>query len=1277
MSREEFPKRKLKGVNVPDTLVTVNDVDSYKLLDAPNIDWDEYLMKWTNLVYKFKSGGNVTPEEAQDNNKNDWYTPDGKFNNGEKPSWTNGVIKDSEQVLDMIDYLMYRVVNLDYFADNWNLRDSAKTSLLFVCYNSKFLTPTTNKEYLLASPRNAEYVNNYLKVKLTGNTLQVLLDVSQSDDNHTVLRSTGYEINRNDYANESQYTNAINEYKNLFGVEGTLPDTVFYILSNSRGKLSIENASEGVGSESDPTAYKVPPVNISNVDFYTELPYTQVESDDEKFYNPFELWIYGTDSWFYNLQEISNAILANTSSYNDIRSGINLDTYKIDPNYATFSFAIKQVANKVAGIQYGEIIQPISLNIKKNSISDKVSLIINGNTSNTEFTSIPFYNEILENNKYKLTFNIDTNPFGITTQNYKQFGLYPTFFIKDTSSDDSAIGTGEFTEFTSDGFNSFSNDFGTIMYENGDYWFEPPKENEFNYTVPTDGYKITIYCLLYYKNGTDSDGNNPRLRSLEPIFVKANIKLKSKEKNKIIFLANTSQRRLAYRWNDNTKSYVVKVLDIDSAVNNTSIFLDSSQVYYADDESIIDYAVKDIYFDKNNYNYKQNKAITIPNVLTNIASSVWSDDVKIEFYGVANQTSLNSNLREFDLSDTANPLCIIKEESETTPGTYVPVSTKNIIKERFYKLGEDSSGNNIYFDYVDDIDPTYYKLDTSNDLLTKDSNAAVNDEKYLDTSKLNSDAKTKIYRSLSNSTSNYQEYGTDTSNVKLSVLNDSKVSINTTTALFPDKNGLVSNNNNLTVTNGKINITNTQSGDNINYTGNIYDADNDYFYLVFRVYCEAGNEPNGGITYSACEAYYFLRVLRNTKSYSLVFKNNSTINYTIGEDNTYDYSMKLIARSPIYLNQLLTEDAIEQNSDILGKQYWYFYGSNKNESTSNTWNDNVIAIDNGYDYMDNTNPDNLVEKHRDYTDKYLYIYNDGDKLPVTNYNYSDKISQSNPNYIISQNDWYYDVHSNQLKNVSVNPIDNLNPLNTGAVLYIDKLIRLKDTTSIVERQGDTVDNNEHFTAVSSNSVNINLGVIIGNSDIYTRVKSSTIGTLLISKRNYDINLYKRTPNGSTTIYTELTSSNSSPITLNKETLSTNISNNSFINRNPLNDYVLASDEFSNKNKVMEAIDHIIVNNGGSLTLPSSDITTSIRLETGNLGTWYISSFPINYDSTKNVNVYTLDSENHHSQNYNHGIFYFCGINTTSIPYLIKFVISPDEQGIYAEKIISNYFIVSS
>ena len=1246
MSREQFPKRKLKGVNVPDTLVTVNDIDSYKLLDAPNIDWDEYLMKWTNIIYKFNSSGNTT-EENELNNKNDWYTPAGKFNDGQKPSWANGVIKDSEQVLDMIDYLMYRVANIDYFVDNWNLRDSAKTSLLFVCYNLKFLT-NENKVYLESI--GAEYENQYLIIKTTGNVLQVLLPVTMSSDNYTYLTATGFESDEN--------------YISYFGNEIPLSDTKFFVFSNSKGKLSIENTSEGIGDTIDISAQKIPPIDISEVGFLTELPnsntgWEQADGGDKQFINPFKLKIYGTDSWFYNLEEISNAILANTNSFADINNQTitNLDDYKIDPRSNQFSFSIRQAADKVANIQYGETIQTLTLNVKKNNISDKVRLIINGNTSNNAFTTIPFFNEILSDNKYSLTFLFDQNNFNITNQNYKDYGLYPTFFIKDTSDNDNAIGKGTFDPFSENGFNSFTNEFGKIYYDNGEYWFEPPKEDVFleDHEIPQDGYKITIYCLLYYKNGTSNDGENPRLRSFQPIFIKTNVKLKSKEKNKIIFLTNTNSR-IAYRWNNSSNSYVVKLLEIDQPINNTSRFLDNNKIYYSDDESVIEYAVKDIYYDKNDYNYSRFNNITIPNVLTSIGSSVWSDDVKIEFYGVANQTSLKEGFRTFDLE---NGKCNIDGID------------KNIIKERYYKLGEDYQGKSIYYDYVDDIDPTYYTLDTSNDLLVKDENA-LNDEKYFDKDKLNNDILNTIYKPLSQPNDYIQNYGPDSNNIKLSVNNSSRITINTTSAIFPDKNGLVSTSSELSVNNGKINITNEQVDNEINYSGDIYDADNDYVYLVFRIYCEEGIEPNGGITYSACEAYYFLRILRYSKPYSLVFKTNNIINYTIGNDN---YNMKLITRSPIYLNRLLTDEAITHNQDILGKQYWYFYGSNKYENTSNTWNDNIIAIDNGYYYYIY---DTQELKYRDPTEKYLYIYNEGDVLPITNSLYSDKISQSNPNYILSQNNWYYDLHSNDYSNISANKIQNNNRATTGAILYIDKLMRLKDSNAIFEDENET--ENNHFTAVGNNSININIGIIVGNSDIYNRVKSSTIGTILISKRIYDINLYLYDTLNGNDVLTEVVSSNSKPINLTViPENENNVSITNFISALPNKAFNLISDEFSDKNAQIRINDVVEVNPDTTLTLPDSDIQTSIRFESGNVGTWFIdeSSTRILLDKTKDVNVYYFKSEDSSQNRYFHGRLYFGGMNITSIPYLIRFTISADEQGIYTEKTISNYFIVSN
>ena len=79
-----FPNKKTDGVQVPNTLITVNNTPDYKVLDAPNIDWDAYQMDWPKSVYKFASGErNSDDEESKQNNAIDWYTPGVKFHDSD------------------------------------------------------------------------------------------------------------------------------------------------------------------------------------------------------------------------------------------------------------------------------------------------------------------------------------------------------------------------------------------------------------------------------------------------------------------------------------------------------------------------------------------------------------------------------------------------------------------------------------------------------------------------------------------------------------------------------------------------------------------------------------------------------------------------------------------------------------------------------------------------------------------------------------------------------------------------------------------------------------------------------------------------------------------------------------------------------------------------------------------------------------------------------------------------------------------------------------------
>lgn len=1287
--RENFPNRKKSGVQVPDTLVTINDVDSYKVLDAPNIDWDEYLMKWTNLVYKFKSDGNLTPEDGENplNNKDDWYTPHAEFNGGTKPDWTNGVIKESDQVLDMIDYLMWRIANIDYFCDNWNLRDSKKASVYICCQSDKVNYPDFNWANV-DGISSSDFLGAYLKAKLNDLAIEVkLLPSISASVISTTLRDPGY--------NFSTLIKADLVANNYYG-------NTFYFLSTSNGNLSIDNKSSNIDGNDDVEGQKIVPVILPNTEMLNTIndPTGDSINNGERYYVvEFPIEVYGTTSWFYNAQSMLNAIYTNMNSTikngatGDIPSKTNLNDYYIDQKEETYSFSIRQNPSQINGVQYGESVTGVRLHVFKSDIN--VSLKIGDMTDNV---SISFYNEALNEttgNKYAITIIPSCSDFSLLNEStYKDYGLFPYFFITDKNHNRQSLSDGAgFTYGGNNEFNSFTSKYGEVRYENGGYYYIPPVESNFNLTSQEelDGKEILIHCFLYYKDGTDSSGNHPRVRAFTPGYTTIKVLLRKREQNRIIFLGRAASRPKAYRYSRTAKTYQQYSCPVANAIDGSSIFIDPDRIYYASDSEHFDYAVKDLYFDPaafpTNNSQETPSTILINDIVTNIATSVWSDNIKVDFLGVRGQNSMNDNLGVYDTTNMNFKLYSLDANGDKDVNTFIQ---KEIKQERFYRLGY----NNGYFDYVDDSSVFDYDIDLSEQFTKKADNVT---ENFLSVSKLLNNVK---YNSLGTA-NNQTKYGRGADvNLIIHKSNADKYSIEfcNSSAVFDNENGLVSSSNLPT-------ITNTMNGNDIQYSGKIYNADTDYYYLVFKIYCTDQVEEQGGKTFTKCEAYYFVRILRNKKQFLLSFEENKTINYTLTANDQNIYSMKTITRSPIYLNRLLTSNAFINNKDMLGKQYWYFYGTNPDELTSNTWNNKIVSIDNSFDYY----PDGVTKNTKAKTEDYIYIFNEGDKYKYNASGYSSKVINTNPNYINSENDLYIDLSSNSERTVK-----HIDETTSGPFIYINKLMRMEDVLP-------TSDTDDPFVRVESSSININVGVIVGNSNKYERVKSSGYGSINISKRIYDITLYKKLTLANNTIYNEFISTNTNPLELmyisndpaadenNPESenydANTCLFNNanqqttpyasmmhskvwsnahSFDNSSDAEDkskiliLYLCSNELGNTNNVIGTGDPLIMDNQGKFQFNNNvDINTSIRLDNLNTQQWIIDSnfIPFNSFIPNKIATAHLVAPSGSSQSDYNGNIIFYGTDYTTNPIAARFIIDSDDCGVYDQKNIVHYFVV--
>ena len=202
-----------EGVSVPDGFININGYDpandsrNYKLLEALNVDWKEIELPWAKSISKWNSW-NIDPKNLSADgpdytdavnealsdeevskklsNRVDWFNQNYDYlkDNGyidengklEIPGWSkNGKIEKSEDIIDAINYLIWRVIAIDYFTNNWNNRNSERVSLKFIKYDPTSLA--TSLVDLCSIPFNFTFTPNVDRnsVKLLDNGKEIAI----------------------------------------------------------------------------------------------------------------------------------------------------------------------------------------------------------------------------------------------------------------------------------------------------------------------------------------------------------------------------------------------------------------------------------------------------------------------------------------------------------------------------------------------------------------------------------------------------------------------------------------------------------------------------------------------------------------------------------------------------------------------------------------------------------------------------------------------------------------------------------------------------------------------------------------------------------------------------------------------------------------------------------------------------------------------------------------------------------------------------------------------
>lgn len=1196
-----------EGVSVPDGFININGYDpnnderNYKLLEALNVDWKEIELPWAKSITKWNSW-NIDPKNlsatgtdytdavdealsADDvtqrlSNRVDWFNQNYDYlkDNGyidennklEIPGWSkNGKIEKSEDIIDAINYLIWRVIAIDYFTNNWNNRNSVSVTYGFVKYDTSVLARVVNK----------------------------------SDENTHSLAE--YKIN---YVYTPPFDFIFTPSPDRNDVELLVPTTneQIVLMTTSPGDMSIDSVINS---------------NNATITIGTNNSYNTQYSDDTDIYYFFILnaFIHGT-AIEYRSPDTVNSKRGFVESYKE-------GSYsEFDPMSCTLSFDIKQKSGSTprpngTNVQYEEysitgtsIIINKVINELQNLLFNDIqynltsSTVENYGTSYTSTTkgAVPYYKENIEGitNEYPISFTLK---YG------EEYGIYPYFFIKKNGS--AVPGTTTYRESeNSKLFSKFESDnYGSIVYNetSNKYIYIPPVEPALN-SSDTD---ITICCVFYY---ADTDLS----RQLTPVFLEFNIMLTATITNKIIFVEHGTSS--VYQWSNNRKQFLNVIW------NNSSIWTKETGCIVSAVENNVPYVVRTVTYDEyakldgNKINVtnsngesrevSENAILDFDKFVTTYCNTTFD----VEFLGIVDQSSVDDREISIDKTDIGNVSVSYVKNLFTVDTTPYQIRTTKIL------------GNTVY--YSADSATNYKLNETTVNAITSIT-----------------DTTTKITAtSVANNT--YIEKLTD-SQVIDAEYNNHLYNILKSTAVHTTDNGIVTDND-----------------------GGYYDADNDYYFLAFRITANEGAN-DGGIAYSACQGYYFLRVLRKNESPSFTFNGTTEDEIEYSTVNG-DYTMRTQVRQTIYLNRLLNKTSQDKLLDFNGKKYWSFYGYDNSENTSASWDETKLAIK------------NTIEGENE---QYMFIFNEGDTYKAKSYNktasktniYND-ISLPESNYII-------DIENGTVDK-TVEPFSNVN---SGAILYVNKFMH-----AIPDTDGNPV----RYEAIETDSMSMLLALALGNTEKYVRLASPVVFSFAIFKRQYDIQLLENAATKMQLASHPITNPQAVTIkpggwNMNSNgqiSVETNFKTAASLTRQYTEIFFLGSNEFgsgSDGDDIGEYTDVIAITvnddslpvisvsndegysfssnvmfyfDGNAKNLVNSNDTDTMMY----LGTSHESNIEVHYHKK-------LHTDDTISQSFKKGIVLFAFNEPTQTPNKIEFIICTDEYGVYAEKTLKAYAIAKA
>lgn len=1244
------------GIEAPDTFVTVGTTDKYKLLEALNIDWKKINIPWAQSITKWNSA-NVDPkgydyiggvraykdaiDKSEFNNINnmvDWlnnnydYLTDQNSNLNksivdEIPQWAkDGEITDSKDIVDILNYLIWRVVSLDFFTNFWDHRNATFPKWLFVLDWDGTACDALDP-YEWGNKLNDKFyiLNNNINIEL------IPTENGITSDN--ILMSN--EIYKNYLRQNSNLNNQL--YLSIYStspiaIEITGKDDIIPTNKNTI-ELKVNNYIQGVGSRvsvEDEYYYrfKLQNFNALPAQVYGTGEYTNVSTTNQS-------------SWLYK-------ILANTEDYSGFdpkyaksyagpkglavsflqRGGADPNSSKVFTDLADkmLTLSVTKTDNKIKGLVFGSsVVFATEPAVSSNSESDVRKYIIPDN----QMVSVPYYLSILprEENQYQIKF---------TLQYGEEYGIYPYFFMSASgvkhqmsieTEDDGLLLNPDNT------FKSYKCKYGKIFVDdNGKYIYQPPEQEETGELSKNKDFEIHV--LFYYNNTS-------RMRQLTPVHLTFKVQLNARITNRILFIG-PGENAIQVCRNANPNA-------IGTFIGNDWVSTDEDNGNYVNDNNTdnnISYCIRTISYDEF---IGSSKNIVFDSFIT----SFCSDDIIVEYIGYTKQRDTNSEISiinktirpntDIDLTYTLDLNKTIRvgnssnvlnnDEQQPYPKSFYEC-TADINK--YYSVNDNIAAN-------DNVNENYGKLHRAIDGLSKGRVEETTDLPTANTfmtsnGDIIADTGEKYAKKVVRQGTNVNKF---------------EYTLHQSTAIYPLENGIFSG------------------------TGGIlHDADHEYYYLVFKITCEAGTQVNGttgqSISYKACIGYYFLKIVRRLEVPDLTMRPLSSEQIEYTDANNNDKSFRLMPRIPIYLNRLFTD----QSQTIL-KQYdgiidWCIEGYDNKGVSALVLEDTILAIK---DERDGVN------------DVFINIYNENDKYPVINYTVQAYKANKEISFI-PENNKNIKIGSSSKMTVKSFDTKDSEGTHSGAILFINKLLKANRTLS-----GD-LNPDLPYVPVSSSFIEIKLYLNIGNSSKFTRMgRIHDQFTIPIYKRKYDFDLMYLNSNNGKYISASTTNGNDgNPYQLSSHDNTNNTTNyvltatnqpDNYINGrigSTLVDLYIASQEFgSGTNVALENDDKLILhlNNGIPYISLNNEIdvqenvNVSIINSNTNIDNWIIDnngSMPVNFNY--NYNVFSI------AENSLRGIYVFGTNPTGNSIKTFTLKISGDNDGLYDDKTITIFITVS-